>query len=326
MVSIGLSPGMTDDSAVLDASGLTKSYGTLRAVDGVSFALRRGESAGLLGPNGAGKTTAIAMIMGHLAPDAGTVKIEGSPLSGDCDERKRRLGLVPQDLAIYEELTAQENLRYFGALYGMAGRELAARIDAVLEIAGLRDRARDRAGSYSGGMKRRLNLAAALLHDPQILLLDEPTVGVDPQSRNGIFDSIEALRAEGKTILYTTHYMEEVERLCHRAVIMDHGKVIADDTVANLKARGFSGRRVLMETDIPLTEAVRGEVTALPGIQSVTSEGLRLEVETDAFMEAAPALLERLSAHGIGVRHMETESASLEHAFLSLTGRTIRDK
>jgi ABC-2 type transport system ATP-binding protein len=265
------------------------------------------------------------MIMGHLTPDAGTVRIEGSPLSGDCDERKRRLGLVPQDLAIYEDLSARENLRFFGALYGLEGRHLADRMDAVLGIAGLRDRAGDRAGRYSGGMKRRLNLAAALLHDPQILLLDEPTVGVDPQSRNSIFEAIEALRAEGKTILYTTHYMEEVERLCHRAVIMDHGHIIADDTVAGLKARGFSGRRVVLETDASLTDSITEGISGIAGIQSVSVSGQRLEVETSDFMDAAPALLQHLRAQGIGVSHMETESASLEHAFLSLTGRTIRD-
>ncbi|HEX2748355.1 MAG TPA: ABC transporter ATP-binding protein [Verrucomicrobiales bacterium] len=316
---------MADRTVVLEASGLSKAYGTLRAVDGISFVLHRGESAGLLGPNGAGKSTAIAMIMGHVTPDAGIVNVEGSPLTGDSDDRKRRLGLVPQDLAIYEDLTALENLRYFGALYGLRGRELDMRMEAVLEIAGLRDRAKDRAGSYSGGMKRRLNLAAALLHDPQILLLDEPTVGVDPQSRNGIFDAIEALRAEGKTILYTTHYMEEVERLCHRAMIMDHGRLIADDTVANLKARGLTGSRLLMEMDTLLPESVRAEIAAIPGVQEVSVEGHRLTVETGAFMETAPALLELLRARGTGVRHMETESASLEHVFLALTGRTLRD-
>ena len=316
---------MTDPGIVLEVSGLAKSYGALRAVDGISFAVRRGECAGLLGPNGAGKTTAISMIVGHVTPDAGAVQIEGSPLTGDCDERKRRLGLAPQDLALYEDLSATENLRFFGALYGLRGPELSQRIDAVLGIAGLRDRAKDRAGRYSGGMKRRLNLAAALLHDPHILLLDEPTVGVDPQSRNAIFEAIELLRADGKTILYTTHYMEEVERLCHRAIIMDHGQVIADDTVANLKARGLSGRRLILETDAALPAAALDELTRLPGVQSLKADGMRLEVETGAFMEAAPALLERLRSLEIGVRHMETESPSLENVFLSLTGRNIRD-
>jgi len=316
---------MADSTIVLEATALRKSYGAITAVDGISFALHAGESAGLLGPNGAGKTTAISMIMGNVTPDSGTVKIEGSPLLGDCDERKRRLGLVPQDLALYEELTAVENLRYFGALQGLRGRELTTRMDAVLEIAGLKDRARDRTAHYSGGMKRRLNLAVALLHEPQILLLDEPTVGVDPQSRNALFEAIEALRAEGKTILYTTHYMEEVERLCHRALIMDQGRVIADDSVANLKARGLSGRLVLLDTESPVPDHVMQELSALPEIQKITVTGLRLELETADFMAAAPALLERLRAHAISIRHMETESASLEHVFLALTGRTIRD-
>jgi ABC-2 type transport system ATP-binding protein len=316
---------MIDAGVVLEVSGLTKSYGSLQAVDGISFKVRRGECAGLLGPNGAGKTTAISMMVGHVTPDAGTVALEGSPLSGDCDERKRRLGLAPQDLALYDDLTALENLRFFGALYGLRGRELSQRIDAVLEIAGLHDRAGDRAGKYSGGMKRRLNLAAALLHDPGILLLDEPTVGVDPQSRNAIFEAIERLRTDGKTILYTTHYMEEVERLCHRAIIMDHGRVIADDTVANLKSRGLSGRRLILETDAAPSAAAVEELTRLPGVHGLHAAGARLEIEMVSLMEAAPAVLDRLRSLGIGVCHMETESPSLETVFLSLTGRTMRD-
>jgi ABC-2 type transport system ATP-binding protein len=316
---------MADSTIVLEATALRKSYGTIPAVNDIFFTLHAGESAGLLGPNGAGKTTAISMITGNVTPDSGTVKIRGSALRGDCDARKHLLGLVPQDLALYEDLTATENLRYFGALQGIRGKHLGIRMDAVLEIAGLRDRAGERVAHYSGGMKRRLNLAAALLHEPQLLLLDEPTVGVDPQSRNAIFDAIEVLRAGGKTILYTTHYMEEVERLCHRAMIMDQGRIIADDSVANLKARGLSGRRVLLDTESPVPDHVVQEISDLPDIQKVTVNGQRLEVETTAFMEAAPALLERLRAQGIGVRHMETESASLEHVFLALTGRTIRD-
>ena len=316
---------MTDGAVVLEVAGLVKSYGTLRAVDDISFTVRRGESAGLLGPNGAGKTTAISIIVGHLTPDAGTVQIEGSPLRGDDDARKRSLGLAPQDLALYDDLSGIDNLRYFGALHGLRGRQLAERIDVVLEVAGLRDRAGDRTSRYSGGMKRRLNLAAALLHDPQILLLDEPTVGVDPQSRNAIFEAIERLRAGGKTILYTTHYMEEVERLCHRAVIMDHGRIIADDTVAKLKARGLSGRRLTIETAAALTAAATDELSGLHGVQSVRANGTRLEIEMASFMEAAPAVIERLRRLGVEVRHMETESASLENVFLSLTGRNIRD-
>jgi ABC-2 type transport system ATP-binding protein len=220
--------------AVLEGRGLRKRFRDVVAVDGVSVALESGRILGLLGPNGAGKTTTVAMLAGLTTPDAGEVLVGGRPLAGDCDPAKRRLGLVPQDLALYEELSARDNLRFFGGLYGLTGDALETALAAALELVGLADRARARVGTYSGGMKRRLNLAAGLLHDPDVVLLDEPTVGVDPQSRNAIFDNLEALRRRGKALLYTTHYMEEAERLADRVVIVDHGRVVADDTPAGL--------------------------------------------------------------------------------------------
>ena len=206
------------------------------AVDDVSFTLGRGELVGLLGPNGAGKTTTVSMVAGLLTPDRGEVLVDGSAVSGDTDPRKRKIGLVPQDLALYDELSARANLRFFGSLYGLTGAALNEAIARTLDLVGLVDRMNDKVGTFSGGMKRRLNLAAGLIHDPDILLLDEPTVGVDPQSRNAIFDNLELLRAGGKALLYTTHYMEEVERLADRIVIIDRGKVIADDTLDGLRA------------------------------------------------------------------------------------------
>src|SRR4051794_38686684 len=217
---------------MLEVRGLHKRYGELVAVQEVSFDARPGQMVGLLGPNGAGKTTTVSMIAGLLPPDSGEVRIEGSVVRGETDPIKRRIGLVPQDLALHDELPAVENLTLFGSLYGLTGSRLRAAIGRALEVVGLADRAKDRVGTFSGGMKRRLNLAAALLHDPQILLLDEPTVGVDPQSRNAIFSNLEDLKAQGKTLVYTTHYMEEAERLCDRIIIVDHGKVIANDTLA----------------------------------------------------------------------------------------------
>ena len=196
-----------------------------------------GPLVGLLGPNGAGKTTTVSMLTGLIAPDRGEVVIDGHRLSGDTDGTKRRIGLVPQDLALYDELSARANLRFFGALYGLSGAALDRAIASALALVELADRAGDRVRTYSGGMKRRLNLAAGLLHDPDILLLDEPTVGVDPQSRNAIFDNLETLKRRGKALLYTTHYMEEAERLADRIVVIDHGSVIADDTVAGLTTR-----------------------------------------------------------------------------------------
>jgi ABC-2 type transport system ATP-binding protein len=235
---------------MLAIKGLRKSFGSVVAVDDVSFTLGRGQLVGLLGPNGAGKTTTVSMIAGLVTPEQGEVLIEGSRLRGDTDPKKRRIGLVPQDLALYDELSARANLRFFGALYGLSGAALEKAIASAMELVGLTDRIKNRVATYSGGMKRRLNLAAGLLHDPDILLLDEPTVGVDPQSRNAIFDNLELLKSRGKALLYTTHYMEEVERLADRIVVMDHGKVIAEDTLAGLQSRVATsgGERATLES------------------------------------------------------------------------------
>jgi ABC-2 type transport system ATP-binding protein len=219
---------------MLEVNGLTKNYGKLVAVDGVSFRADSGATIGLLGPNGAGKTTTVSIIAGLLSPDSGEVLIEGRQVKSDTDPVKLKIGLVPQDMALYDQLSARDNLTFFAALYSLSGAKATQAIDGALQLVELSDRAADKVATFSGGMKRRLNLAAALLHDPQILLLDEPTVGVDPQSRNAIFDNLEALKKRGKTLVYTTHYMEEAERLCDRIVIIDHGKVIADDTLQGL--------------------------------------------------------------------------------------------
>jgi ABC-2 type transport system ATP-binding protein len=235
---------------MLDIRNLKKSFGPLVAVDDVSFSLAAGQLVGLLGPNGAGKTTTVSMIAGLLTPDRGEVLVGGKRLAGDTDPAKRRIGLVPQDLALYDELTARDNLRFFGSLYNLTGRALDDAIGEAMHLVGLSDRLKDRVRTFSGGMKRRLNLAAGLLHDPDILLLDEPTVGVDPQSRNAIFDNLETLKRRGKALLYTTHYMEEAERLADRIVVIDHGKVIADDTLAGLQSRvaEVGGIRANLET------------------------------------------------------------------------------
>jgi ABC-2 type transport system ATP-binding protein len=242
---------------MLEIRALRKRFGSVVAVNDVSFTIENGRILGLLGPNGAGKTTTVSIISGLLAPDAGEVRIDGRPLQGDTDPLKRKIGLVPQDLALYDELSAADNLRFFGALYGLAGSALDRAIGDVLTLVGLGDRMRDRVKTFSGGMKRRLNLAAGLLHDPDILLLDEPTVGVDPQSRNAIFDNLETLRDRGKALLYTTHYMEEAERLADHLVIIDRGTVVANDTLDGLYARmpapAGSGRVSLESVFLSLT-------------------------------------------------------------------------
>jgi ABC-2 type transport system ATP-binding protein len=218
---------------MLQVDRISKRYGERVAVNAISFSIAQGETVGLLGPNGAGKTTAIAMIGGISKPDGGEVRLGGVSLAQDANAFKRRVGLVPQDLALYEELSAWANLQLFGGLYGLDAAELQPRARAALALVGLADRSTDRVKTFSGGMKRRLNIAGALLHEPDLILLDEPTVGVDPQSRNAIFDNLEELKRRGKTLLYTTHYMEEAERLCDRVLILDHGDILASGTVAH---------------------------------------------------------------------------------------------
>jgi ABC-2 type transport system ATP-binding protein len=307
---------------VLEAVGLKKRYGQRWAVDGLSFTARAGEALGFLGPNGAGKSTTVGMLAGLIVPDEGEVRLEGASLKGDEDPRKALLGLVPQDLALVEELSARENLRLFGALYGLRGAALEMAVDRSLDWVGLRDRAKEPPAAYSGGMKRRLNLGAALLHEPSILLLDEPTVGVDPQSRNALFDAFEALKAAGKTLIYTTHYMEEVERLCDRVVIIDHGRLIAEDTVAGLTRRPGAGPVLKVTLDQPdaRAESLRGWDT----VASLEVRGAELLLGLDA-LDAAPAVLARLRAEGYAVQGFATERASLESVFLALTGRSLRD-
>ena len=281
------------------------------AVDGLSFEVAKGETLGLLGPNGAGKSTTIHALTGLILPDSGSVALDGREDPTQPDVR-RCLGLAPQALALYMELSADENVAFFGRLNGLSGAKLKSRVDAVLEIAGLSDRRGDLVGTFSGGMQRRLNLACALVHDPSVLLLDEPTTGVDPQSRNHLFETIERLASEGRTILYTTHYMEEAERLCDRVAIVDHGKLLALDTVDAL-VRQFGGpSRVEAELAEPPSD-----LAALPGIV----EGGVLRFESKQPLEDAA----RLMASGLKTRSLRIREADLESVFLHLTGRSLRD-
>jgi ABC-2 type transport system ATP-binding protein len=310
---------------MLQVDALKKSYGNLVAVNGISLQAGAAETIGLLGPNGAGKTTTVSMIAGLVRPDSGSVRIEGRPLTGDTDPIKRRIGLVPQDLALFDELTAQANLQLFAALYDLEGAAAKRAIGEALDLVGLADRARDRVSNYSGGMKRRLNLAAALLHDPQILLLDEPTVGVDPQSRNAIFDNLEVLKQRGKTLVYTTHYMEEAERLCDRIIIIDHGQVVANDTLQGLY-------RLLPVTNLLAVEFDDGqdgihlnELQALPGVRSAKLEAGTLRVGVQDLATETPRVLQWLVEQGHPYRNVASERADLETVFLTLTGRSLRD-
>jgi linearmycin/streptolysin S transport system ATP-binding protein len=309
----------------LVAENLEKRFGSTNAVAGVSLSAQPGAVLGLLGPNGAGKSTTINMLAGLLRPDRGTVRIDGVPLGTGADPTKRRLGLVPQEIALFDDLPAQSNLQVFGALYGLTGKVLAARVAAVLELTRLADRARDPPKEFSGGMRRRLNIACSLLHEPQILLLDEPTVGVDPQSRNAIFETIEALADSGRTLVYTTHYMEEVERLCDRVVVIDHGRVLADDTLAGLLASVPAANVLTLEYDTSPDGAALAELEALPGILDASLAGTRLTVAAADLGIAAPRVLECLAARGFRCRELTSRRANLEDVFLTLTGRSLRD-
>lgn len=305
---------------VLTARGLRKAYGDRVAVHEVSLALRPGEVLGLLGPNGAGKSTTVGIISGLTVPDAGSVTLAGGlSLASDEAGYKRRIGLVPQDIALYEELPARMNVELFGALYGMAPDLLKRRADEVLAMVGLSDRAKDKPATFSGGMKRRLNIACALVHDPDMLLLDEPTAGVDPQSRNAIFDNLEMLKAAGKALIYTTHYMEEAERLADRIVIVDHGRVVASGTQAQLFALLPAAQTLQVEIDGEPDDA------ALQGLPGVQRTGQRLDARmTDIGRDTGP-LLAALAERGVKVRGLATARATLEDVFLQLTGRALRD-
>lgn len=304
---------------MLELRDVRKRFGAIQAVDGVSFEVPKGSCFGLLGPNGAGKTTTISMIVGCLDPDSGEISLNGERVSLRGFAAKRQIGYVPQEIAVYDDLNALDNLRFFGALAGVMGADLEPASKRVLEIVGLQERAGDRVSTYSGGMKRRLNMAVALLHSPSLLVLDEPTVGVDPQSRNAIFDSLERLRAEGTTILYTTHYMEEVERLCDHVAVIDHGQLIACDHIAQVSRLIPSDHVVvinLLEDSAPLLEQ-----SPVPHKR----DGDRIEFELEDLNRDLPAVLEWLASHGVLYSGLRTQEASLEAVFLHLTGRSLRD-
>ena len=306
-------------SVLLDVRQLSKSYGSRRAVDAISFQVQAGQTVGLIGPNGAGKSTTVSMICGLLRADSGSVELDGEAVGPGLAAVKRKIGFVPQDLALYEDLPARENLRLFAALYGVKDAE--ARCAEVLALVGLAERAADKPSSFSGGMKRRLNIAAALMHDPQLLILDEPTVGVDPQSRNAIFDTLEQLKAQGCSLIYTSHYMEEVERLADHIVIIDHGKLLADESPQALYRRlpAQAALHVELASPAPL-DALR----ALPAVRSVREDGAALEIALATAADAQDVLV-WLAGQGCRALHFSTARTKLEDIFLNLTGRTLRD-
>ena len=308
---------------ILACTDLRKSYGDIVAVDGVGFTIGEGETYGLLGPNGAGKTTSISMIAGLLEKDGGSAVVAGNEITTKSTAAKAAIGLVPQDLAIYPDLTGRENLRFFGKLYAM-GAGLNERVDEVLEIIELTDRADDQTKEYSGGMKRRLNIGLGLLHRPALLILDEPTVGVDPQSRNAILENVERLGEEGLAVLYTTHYMEEAERLCDRIGIIDEGKIIAEGTRRELVALVGGRDRLHVETSGDPSTVV-SDVTALADVESCSAAGSALEVVAVNASRALPEVVLAITRDGLDVHSVDVSEPDLESVFLHLTGKALRE-
>ena len=324
---------------VLVVQNLRKKFGDFEAVRGVSFSVARGEIFGLLGPNGAGKTTTISMATGLYPPTEGKIRIGGVDLSEDANAAKRKVGLVPQELALYPTLSARDNLTFFGRIYGLKGKHLRDKVQSMLEMVRLADRADEPVENYSGGMKRRVNIAAGLLHEPEILFLDEPTVGVDPQSRNAIFESVETLNRQGMSIVYTTHYMEEAERLCHRVAIIDTGEIIALDTPTGL-IQSLGGGVIQVGLDdgsgqpLGASEQEEGggriaqvveQIGALPSVKAATVTDGRLKVEANRAQEALMGVLELTNELDVRITMLEILEPNLEGVFLHLTGKKLRE-
>jgi ABC-2 type transport system ATP-binding protein len=340
-------------SAIVEVRDLRKSFGELTAVDGVSLDIERGEIFGLLGPNGAGKTTMISMISCLLAPDSGDVLVDGHSVLSRSIDARRVLGVVPQEIALYPTLTAAENLRFWGRMYGLGGSVLEEAVEYGLAMAGLADKARVRVETFSGGMKRRINIAAGVLHRPRVLLMDEPTVGIDPQSRNHILDTVRELNREGMTVVYTSHYMEEVEALCDRIAIVDRGRAIALGTLGELRSLVGDEDRIRIDLgevgDTVGSEEGDGAVsgsdasstqppelaeeteTALQAVRSVAGVtraemvGSSLEIFAPDAAGVLGRIVEVIALAGAHLRSIEIVEPDLESVFLHLTGRGLRD-
>jgi ABC-2 type transport system ATP-binding protein len=309
---------------VLECQDLRKRFGHVVAVDGVSFRISPGETYGLLGPNGAGKTTTISIVCGLLERDGGEVLVCGRPVTTRAVEARSAIGYVPQEIAIYPDLSARENLRFFARLYGMESGKAKRRIDEVLDVIGLADRAGDQTKDYSGGMKRRLNIGIGLLHRPRLLVLDEPTAGVDPQSRNAILEAVERLAGEGIGVLYTTHYMEEAERLCDRVGIIDLGELKAEGTRAELVALVGERDRVQLTATGQLEAAARASMT-LGAVNQASLRDGGIELIVDEARSALPEILLTVSGAGAAVGGVVVTEPDLEAVFLHLTGKALRD-
>ena len=321
----GVEPAERRMRPMLETLDLTKHFKEVKAVDGINLFIERGEIVGLLGPNGAGKTTAIAMIAALIPPTRGEVLLYGKSVIASPAPLRQILGMVPQQLALYPDLTARENLQFFGRLYGLKGKSLAVRVDEVLELVGLEAKAHRPVSTLSGGMQRRLNIGLALLHEPRFVIMDEPTVGIDPQSRHHILETVRRLnREKGMTVLYTSHYMEEAEVLCHRIYIMDQGRIIASGTPEELKSILSSDHTIELKAEsLPpsFVEALR----RLPAVRSLSSEGQAVTLIAPKTAHLLDDLFRLAREHGVTVTSVNIQSPSLEDVFLHLTGKALRD-
>ncbi|MCL2377202.1 MAG: ABC transporter ATP-binding protein [Defluviitaleaceae bacterium] len=309
---------------IASMKNVIKRYGDTTALDHLNLDVTQGEILGLLGPNGAGKTTAIKVLCGLIDADAGDVEAFGRKQNIRNLETRRNIGLVTQEITVFSELSAIENLRYFGGLYGLRGAELAANVNEMLEFVGLTDRAKKRPGTFSGGMQRRLNIACALVHKPKLVIMDEPTVGIDPQSRNHILESVKKIAAKGTTVLYTSHYMEEVQAICDRISIMDAGRVIAEGTLDELMGRIKHEDRINLNAAIP-SDALTEELRAISGVKSVTVQGNHYLIISGAGSGNLNRIMEITGRHG-GVTSFSEDNPNLEDVFLTLTGKKLRDE
>jgi ABC-2 type transport system ATP-binding protein len=311
---------------ILQVQNLVKKYGDFTAVKGVSFDIQQGEIFSLLGPNGAGKTTTISMLSTLYDPTGGDAIIARHSIRKDPMAVRRAIGVVPQDLALYEDLTARENLEFWGQMYNLGGKALASRIEEVLEQIGLTERAKDRVRTFSGGMKRRVNIGVGLLHKPQLLFMDEPTVGIDPQSRRAILDTVKDLNALGMTVLYTTHYMEEAAELSHRVGIIDHGELIALGTQKELTQQVGQTETLLLhigENDDPA--ALAQSLTGLEGVLQAQATDHEVSIITPEAEDVLAAVVGAANERGIKIRSIDIREPNLEAVFLHLTGRALRD-
>ncbi|MGG1401003.1 ABC transporter ATP-binding protein [Bacillus salipaludis] len=302
----------------LTVNNLFKRYGAKTALDNVSFLVKEGSCFGLLGPNGAGKSTTMKIITGIIDADSGEVDVFGQYIRNSADQIRRLVGYVPQEITLYDKISAYNNLIFFGEMYGVKGKLLKERITEVLEQVGLSERANDPIHTYSGGMKRRINIAAAMIHKPKLIILDEPTVGIDPQSRNHIFEIIKNLRSEGVTIIYSTHYMEEVESLCDDIAIIDHGKVIVQGNLDDL-LRLYATKAIYLELEN------QSHPPVIPGITKVSEHKKGWLLETNEVLPSMENTIQAVTETGTKVKALEMMKPSLESVFLSLTGTTLRD-